>query len=61
MSIVKTFDAEALQRLGGASIAEALETTVDYLVTGDKTGLLALAHHEGTRIVSARDFAALFA
>ena len=33
----------------------------DYLVTGDKTGLLALAHHEGTRIVSARDFAALFA
>jgi hypothetical protein len=30
-------------------------------VTGDKTGLLALAHHEGTRIVSARDFAALFA
>ena len=33
----------------------------DYLVTGDKTGLLALAHHEGTRIVSAREFAALFA
>ena len=33
----------------------------DYLVTVDKTGLLALAHHEGTRIVSARDFAALFA
>jgi putative PIN family toxin of toxin-antitoxin system len=33
----------------------------DYLVTGDKRGLLSLASHEGTRIVSARDFATLFA
>lgn len=33
----------------------------DYLVTGDKSGLLALHHHKGTQIVSARDFAALFA
>jgi putative PIN family toxin of toxin-antitoxin system len=33
----------------------------DYLVTGDKSGLLALKHHKGTRIVSARAFAALIA
>ena len=33
----------------------------DYLVTGDKSGLLALDRHKGTRIVSAREFAALFA
>ena len=33
----------------------------DYLVTGDKSGLLALDRHKGTHIVSARDFAALFA
>lgn len=33
----------------------------DYLVTGDKSGLLALAHHKATRIITARDFAALFA
>jgi len=33
----------------------------DYLVTGDKSGLLALEHHKETRIVSARTFAALFA
>jgi putative PIN family toxin of toxin-antitoxin system len=31
----------------------------DYLVTGDKRGLLTLEHHKGTRIVSARAFAAL--
>jgi uncharacterized protein len=31
----------------------------DYLVTGDKSGLLALGRHKGTRIISARDFAAL--
>jgi len=31
----------------------------DYLVTGDKSGLLALARHQNTRIVSARHFAAL--
>ena len=33
----------------------------DYLVTGDKNGLLDLDNHKGTRIISARDFAALFA
>jgi len=33
----------------------------DYLVTGDKSGLLALGRHKGTQIVTARDFAALFA
>jgi predicted nucleic acid-binding protein len=33
----------------------------DYLVTGDKSGLLALTRHQATRIVSARDFAAAFA
>jgi len=32
----------------------------DYLVTGDKGGLLALGRHQATRIVSAREFAALF-
>jgi len=32
----------------------------DYLVTGDKGGLLALGRHKATRIVSASDFAALF-
>jgi putative PIN family toxin of toxin-antitoxin system len=31
----------------------------DYLVTGDKSGLLSLARHEGTRIVSASEFAML--
>ena len=33
----------------------------DYLVTGDKSGLLALGRHKATQIVSARDFAALVA
>jgi hypothetical protein len=33
----------------------------DYLVTGDKSGLLALDRHKATRIVSVSDFAALFA
>jgi predicted nucleic acid-binding protein len=33
----------------------------DYLVTGDKSGLLALARHKTTRIISASDFAALLA
>lgn len=33
----------------------------NYLVTGDKSGLLALGRHKVTRIVSAREFAALFA
>jgi len=31
----------------------------DYLVTGDKSGLLILDRHKGTRIVSASQFAAL--
>ena len=31
----------------------------DYLVTGDKGGLLALGRHRGTQIVPARKFAAL--
>ena len=33
----------------------------DYLVTGDKLGLLSLGRHKTTRIISAREFAALFA
>ena len=33
----------------------------DYLVTGDKSGLLALERHKSTRIVSARAFAASIA
>jgi hypothetical protein len=33
----------------------------DYLVTGDKSGLLALNRHKTTRIISARQFAALLA
>ena len=33
----------------------------DYLVTGDKSGLLVLAHHKSARIITARDFAGLFA
>jgi putative PIN family toxin of toxin-antitoxin system len=33
----------------------------DYLVTGDQGGLLARARHHSGRIVSAREFAALFA
>lgn len=33
----------------------------DYLVTGDKSGLLSLDRHKGTRIVSARTFAASLA
>jgi putative PIN family toxin of toxin-antitoxin system len=32
----------------------------DYLVTGDKSGLLALGRHRATRIISARKFAGLF-
>jgi putative PIN family toxin of toxin-antitoxin system len=33
----------------------------DYLVTGDKAGLLGLDRHKATQIISASDFAALFA
>ena len=32
----------------------------DYLVTGDKSGLLALGRHKATRIVSAKEFVRLF-
>jgi putative PIN family toxin of toxin-antitoxin system len=32
----------------------------DYLVTGDRGGLLAFGRHKNTRIVTAREFAALF-
>src|SRR5665213_1052343 len=32
----------------------------DYLVTGDKNGLLSLGRHKATRIVSAKEFATLF-
>jgi uncharacterized protein len=37
------------------SLAEAGEA--DFLVTGDKSGLLALKKHQGTRIITARQFA----
>jgi|SRR5277367_6050330 uncharacterized protein len=33
--------------------------SADYLLTGDKSGLLALERHKGTEIVSARTFAGL--
>jgi len=33
----------------------------DYLVTGDKAGLLVLGRHKNTRIISAREFAGLLA
>ena len=42
-------------------LALADTTHADYLVTGDKSGLLALDRHKTTRIISAREFAALFA
>jgi len=42
-------------------LAPAEAGNADYLVTGDKGGLLDLDTHKGTRIISARDFAALFA
>ena len=32
----------------------------DYLVTGDKSGLLSLTRHRNTRIISAREFAKQF-
>jgi len=41
------------------ALSEAGEA--DYLVTGDKSGLLALDHHKATRIISASGFAALLA
>lgn len=40
------------------ALAEAGEA--DYLITGDKSGLLSLDRHKSTRIISARKFAAMF-
>lgn len=40
------------------ALAEA--GSADYLVTGDKSGLLALKRHARARIISAREMAALF-
>ena len=42
-------------------LAQCEAGNADYLVTGDKSGLLALRSHKATRIVSAHDFAALVA
>jgi predicted nucleic acid-binding protein len=41
------------------ALAEAGEA--DYLVTGDKCDLLTLARHKSAQIITARDFATLFA
>jgi putative PIN family toxin of toxin-antitoxin system len=41
------------------ALAEA--SNADYLVTGDKSGLLSLARHKSTRIITAREFASLLA
>jgi putative PIN family toxin of toxin-antitoxin system len=38
-------------------LAAAEAGGADYLVTGDKSGLLALRKHQGTGIITARDFA----
>lgn len=38
-------------------LAMAEAGDADFLVTGDKSGLLSLTRHEGTRILSAREFA----
>ncbi len=40
-------------------LALAQVATADFLVTGDKTDLLALKHHGGTRIVTARELVEL--
>ena len=40
-------------------LAAAEGGRADYLVTGDKSGLLFLQKHEGTKIVAAREFATL--
>lgn len=41
-------------------LALAQAGNADFLVTGDKSGLLVLLSHQHTRIVSAREFAGLF-
>jgi putative PIN family toxin of toxin-antitoxin system len=40
-------------------LAAAQAGSADYLVTGDKSGLLALVRHQGTRILSAGEFAGI--
>lgn len=40
-------------------LAAAQAGEADYLVTGDKSGLLALMRHHGTRILSAGEFASV--
>ena len=40
-------------------LATAVDGHADYLVTGDKSGLLTLRRHRATRIGSARDFASV--
>ncbi len=52
---------ESLTMLCVKSARIRAASEADYLVSGDKAGLLVLARHKDTRIVSARDFAALFA
>ena len=42
-------------------LAQAQAGNADYLVTGDKSGLLVFASHKSTRIITARDFASLLA
>jgi hypothetical protein len=42
-------------------LAMSAAGNADYLVTGDKSGLLSLRHHKATRIIPASDFCALFA
>lgn len=41
-------------------LAMAEAGNADYLVTGDKSGLLSLVRHAGTRIITAREFADRF-
>ena len=42
-------------------LALAQSADADYLVTGDKSGLLTLKRHAGTRIVTARQFSRMLA
>jgi predicted nucleic acid-binding protein len=41
-------------------LAMAEAGRADYLVTGNKGGLLGLASHKATQIIAPRDFVALF-
>ena len=49
-----------MKRIFDFLLALAQAREADYLVTGDRSGLLSLVRHQGTRIVSARAFAKLF-